>query len=82
MVLELLQGGEKCACVLLESLDITQPTLSHHMNILVESGIVSARKEGRWMYYSINELKGEKTVLLLRSLLMVADVQSDRTACC
>jgi ArsR family transcriptional regulator len=54
MILEMLQNGEKCACVLLEKLNIAQSTLSHHMKILVESGIVSARKEGKWTYYSIS----------------------------
>ena len=54
MILEMLQNGEKCACVLLEKLEIAQSTLSHHMKILVESGIVSARKEGKWTYYSIS----------------------------
>lgn len=53
-ILELLQGGEKCACKLLEELNITQPTLSHHMKILCDSGIVEARKEGKWMHYSIS----------------------------
>lgn len=54
MILEMLQSGEKCACVLLEKLEIVQSTLSHHMKILVDSGIVSARKEGKWTYYSIS----------------------------
>jgi ArsR family transcriptional regulator len=54
MILEMLQSGEKCACVLLEKLEIVQSTLSHHMKILVESGIVSARKDGKWTYYSIS----------------------------
>ena len=54
MILEMLQSGEKCACVLLEKLNIAQSTLSHHMKILVESGIVSARNEGKWTYYSIS----------------------------
>ena len=53
-ILELLQGGEKCACKLLEELNITQPTLSHHMKILCDSGIVEGRKEGKWMHYSIS----------------------------
>ncbi|MGN1094264.1 MAG: ArsR/SmtB family transcription factor, partial [Candidatus Neoclostridium sp.] len=39
-VLKLLQGGEKCACRLLEALEIGQPTLSHHMRILCEAGLV------------------------------------------
>lgn len=48
-------NGEVCACNLLEDLDVTQPTLSHHMKLLRECGLVEARKEGRWMYYTLNE---------------------------
>lgn len=54
-ILELLQSGEKCACKLLEELHIGQPTLSHHMKILCDAGIVTGRKEGKWTYYSFNE---------------------------
>ena len=46
IILEMLQSGEKCACKLLDELKISQSTLSHHMKILCESGIVSSRKEG------------------------------------
>ncbi|MGN0896397.1 MAG: ArsR/SmtB family transcription factor [Succinivibrio sp.] len=51
---KMLSKGEKCACCLLETLKVTQPTLSHHMSVLVKSGMVNARKEGKWQYYSIN----------------------------
>ena len=54
-ILELLRDGERCACRLLEEMNITQPTLSHHMKILCDSGIVVVRKEGKWMHYSISE---------------------------
>ena len=54
-ILELLRDGERCACRLLEEMNITQPTLSHHMKILCDSGIVVGRKEGKWMHYSISE---------------------------
>ena len=54
-ILEMLSSGEKCACVLLEDIDVTQPTLSHHMKILCDSGIVIGRKEGKWMHYSISK---------------------------
>lgn len=54
-ILELLKSGEKCACKLLEELKIGQSTLSHHMKILCDSGIVVARKEGKWSHYSINK---------------------------
>ena len=53
-VLELLTEGEKCACVLLEELQISQPTLSYHMKILCRSGIVRERPVGPWKYYSID----------------------------
>ena len=52
-ILHLLRGGEKCACRLLEEMNISQPTLSHHMKILCDSGIVVGRKEGKWMHYRI-----------------------------
>ncbi len=54
-IMRLLQGGEKCGSVLLEALEITQPTLSHHMKILCDAALVEARKQGTWMYYSLSE---------------------------
>lgn len=71
MILDMLQGGEKCACVLLEKLNITQPTLSHHMKILCDSGIVASRKEGKWTHYSISESGGEYAYNLLKRLTTV-----------
>ena len=53
-IIEQLQNGEKCACVLLEKLNISQPTLSHHMKILCECGLVDTRREGKWSHYSLN----------------------------
>ena len=54
-ILQLLNDGEKCACRLLEEMQITQPTLSHHMKILCDAGVVTGRKEGKWMHYSISK---------------------------
>ena len=59
-ILQMLQSGEKCACNLLEEMNITQPTLSHHMKILCDSEIVEGRKDGKWMYYSISEAGVQK----------------------
>ena len=67
-ILELLKDGEKCACKLLEEMNITQPTLSHHMKILCDSGIVEGRKEGKWMHYSISREGVEETQKYLDSL--------------
>lgn len=54
-ILLLLGGGELCACKLLEYLQISQSTLSHHMKILCDAGIVVGRKEGRWTHYCISQ---------------------------
>lgn len=53
IVLELSKAEECCACKLLRIVDCQQPTLSHHMKLLVDSGLVKARKEGKWTYYSL-----------------------------
>lgn len=52
---QLLASGELCACRILEEFNITQPTLSYHMNILCQSGLVEGRREGTWMKYSLNK---------------------------
>ncbi len=67
-ILEMLSGNEICACKILETLDITQPTLSHHMKVLCDSGLVTARKSGQWSYYSLNRDKLEELKSFLDSL--------------
>ena len=52
-IIEVLSGGEMCACKLLERFQITQPTLSHHMKILCKCGLVEVRREGKWCHYSL-----------------------------
>ncbi len=67
-ILELLRGGEKCACVLLEQLDLGQSGLSYHMKVLVESGIVESRQEGKWTHYKISEKGSAFACALLKDL--------------
>ena len=55
MIVDMLSCGELCACVILAQFKITQPTLSHHMKILCDCGLVNGRKEGKWIYYSLND---------------------------
>ena len=80
MILEMLQSGEKCACVLLEKLNIAQSTLSHHMKILAESGVVSARKEGKWTHYSISDDGVQNAKSLLEQLTSVSE--NSKAGCC
>ena len=72
MIIEMLQSGEKCACHLLEKMHIGQSTLSHHMKILCESGIVVSRKEGKWTYYSISNEGSKYAGELLEELTQVS----------
>ena len=67
-ILELLRSGEKCSCVLLEDLNISQSTLSYHMKILCDSGIVEGRVEGKWTHYQLSRTGREYAVKLLLEL--------------
>ena len=80
-ILQLLQGGEKCACRLQEELSISQPTLSHHMRILCDAGIVNARKEGKWTHYSLNSEGSDAAIMILQNLLLRHndDTSSEKT---
>ncbi len=70
-ILELLQSGEKCACVLIDLLEIPQSSLSYHMKILTESGIVEGRVEGKWTHYRISPFGAQIAVALLMQITSV-----------
>ena len=53
-ILKMISCQELCACHILENFNITQPTLSYHMKILVDCGLITAEKKGSWMHYRIN----------------------------
>lgn len=80
-IIKMLRSGEKCACKLLEELNVTQPTLSHHMKILCDSGIVVGRKEGKWMHYSISE-KGVKQAEEYLRQVTAPEVKGENKPCC
>ena len=80
-ILRILQNGELCACHLLEALNLSQPTLSHHMKVLCDSGLVVGRKDGKWMHYSISEEGTEIAVKVLRELTKV-DLSESEECCC
>jgi ArsR family transcriptional regulator len=45
------QGGEVCVCDLTTAFDLTQPTISHHLKVLREAGLVACERRGTWVYY-------------------------------
>lgn len=67
-ILELLRNGENCGCVLVDELDIAQSSLSYHMKILCDSGIITCRKDGKWSYYTISEEGSNLAQSLLKNI--------------
>ena len=47
-------GGESCVCDLLEAFDLTAPSVSYHLKILREAGLISSQRRGTWVYYRVN----------------------------
>jgi ArsR family transcriptional regulator len=78
MIVDMLSCGELCACVILEKFNITQPTLSHHMKTLSDCGMVNGRKEGKWVYYSLND----EIVRDLKNYLELVTTAKEDCICC
>lgn len=83
-VVETLAGrGETCACELLDELDVTQPTLSHHMKVLCDCGLVTCRKEGRWCHYTVvPEAARELASFFSAMVEKVGTAEKASTDCC
>lgn len=83
-ILSLLRQGERCACVLLEDLNLSQPTLSHHMKILCDANLVTGRREGKWVYYSLNAHQGDVLQQMIRDLMTPSGDRApdDAGRCC
>jgi ArsR family transcriptional regulator, arsenate/arsenite/antimonite-responsive transcriptional repressor len=47
------QGGEVCVCELTDAFDLTQPTISHHLKVLREAGVITSQRRGTWVYYRL-----------------------------
>ena len=75
MIVDMLSCGELCACKILEKFKISQSTLSHHMKLLCDSGIVKGRSEGKWTYYSLDEGAISRTKQFLNA------ITSDKESC-
>lgn len=65
-IIDMLSCGTMCACDILEEFSISQSTLSYHMRILTESGLVSANRDGSWMRYTLNRQKADELLEFLK----------------
>lgn len=54
MIVDMLSCGELCACMILDKFKMSQSTLSHHMKLLCECGLVKGKEKGKWTYYSLD----------------------------
>jgi ArsR family transcriptional regulator len=61
-IMDMLSCGEMCACHILEELSISQSTLSYHMKILSDCGLVNARRDGAWMRYTLNKERTDAAI--------------------
>jgi ArsR family transcriptional regulator len=80
-IVDMLCDGELCACKILDNFNITQPTLSYHMKILTECGLVEGRKDGLWMRYSLKKESFE-AIKNLFDHFCVSVNQDQNSNCC
>ncbi len=78
-IITMLKNGKTCACKILEEFNFTQPTLSYHMKQLTDSILVDAQKEGKWVYYSINQ---ERLNLITNFITELNTIQNFPKDCC
>jgi len=81
-ILEKLRSGEKCACVLLEQMEIGQSGLSYHMKILCDSGLVVSRQEGKWTHYTLSAGGRDQALELLKELTTPNTEMEGKKCCC
>ncbi len=79
-ILERLRRGERCVCELTDALDAAQSRLSFHLRVLREAGLVTDRREGRWMYYTINTEALADVAELARTIATPLPARAD--GCC
>ncbi len=71
------EGGEACVCDLSAGIELTQPTISHHLKVLRTAGLLDSERRASWVYYRVNQ-----TVLQQLSQLLETDALSSATQSC
>ena len=81
-ILRQLMGGEHCVCELTGALEAAQSRLSFHLRTLRDAGLVTDRRDGRWVYYTVNEETLAAAQALLETLKPDPDAVPQRQGCC
>jgi ArsR family transcriptional regulator len=81
-IVHMLSDGERCVCELTAALDVAQSRLSFHLKTLRDAGLVNDRREGRWVYYSLNPDAFDELAELVSALEPAPTPRSSSKACC
>src|ERR671914_373702 len=81
-IVERLRFGERCVCDLTDALDAAQSRLSFHLKVLKDAGLVNDRRDGRWMYYTLNPEALEKMGELIQQLASAPSAAERKRGCC
>ena len=81
-ILQRLRFGERCVCDLTDALDAAQSRLSFHLKVLKDAGLVTDRREGRWMYYTLNADALAEIGELVESMASAPSAAERRSGCC
>jgi ArsR family transcriptional regulator, arsenate/arsenite/antimonite-responsive transcriptional repressor len=81
-ILQRLRMGERCVCDLTDALDAAQSRLSFHLKVLKDAGLVTDRREGRWMYYTLNPDALAEVGELVESMASAPSTAERRNGCC
>ena len=81
-ILQRLRFGERCVCDLTDALDAAQSRLSFHLKVLKDAGLVTDRRQGRWMYYTLNTDALGEVAELVESMSSAPSLAERRSGCC
>ena len=81
-ILERLRFGERCVCDLTDALDAAQSRLSFHLKVLKDAGLVTDRRDGRWMYYTLNPDSLKEIAELVEGLASSPSAAERKNGCC
>ncbi len=81
-ILQRLRFGERCVCDLTDALEAAQSRLSFHLKVLKDAGLVTDRREGRWMYYTLNIDALAEIAELAETLGSAPSTAERRAGCC
>jgi ArsR family transcriptional regulator len=81
-ILQRLRLGERCVCDLTDALDAAQSRLSFHLKVLKDADLVTDRRDGRWMYYTLNPETLSEVGELIEGLAAAPSAAERKSGCC